>query len=264
MANYDLSTEYQTPSAHYYFTLLDLLSIGDLKVSQESLDIVVYLLNAGQKFVQNVPFIQVVWEDKIGEKDIVFRMAFEKYRNIHKELTSLTNALKTLRITMNEQDYDNHHTPMLRNLVRINNYMDQLSSTFLKVLKENESNKILGKKFYTFYTLNVLNTGDLVINEKPGTFINFFNEFYYIMDNFDMNQILLKNLGMIELLFQLIEDLSSGSLGKDLDYPVETLFSESKLYGKGEKVEAKDMVVRDICLKAIAILQFMCVENSHI
>ena len=186
MANYDLSTEYQTPSAHYYFTLLDLLSIGDLKVSQESLDIVVYLLNAGQKFVQNVPFIQVVWEDKIEEKDIIFRMAFEKYRNIHKELTSLTNALKTLRITLKDHE-SSSNSPMLRNLVRINSYIDQLSSSFFKVLDEKESNKILGKKFYTFYTLNVLNTGELVIDEKPGTFINFFNEFYYIMEHFDMN-----------------------------------------------------------------------------
>jgi hypothetical protein len=63
-----LSREVASPTTHYAFTLLDIMTMTDIEVSKQALDIIIELYDVRYQFMKQVPYLQVVNKDGIMDR----------------------------------------------------------------------------------------------------------------------------------------------------------------------------------------------------
>lgn len=130
-------------------------------------------------------------------------------------------------------------------------------------LTDIESDKTLAKRITSKFILNVCNIHEVNLKDKRGVFINMFNNFYFKLENFDLKQGLLRDLDFIPLLFDLLEYSMTDFSVKFNRFRMEATFPDYLIFGKFEHTSSSKRLSRDLCLKVLLILTFICLENDQ-
>lgn len=247
---YKLGAKFEQPSSHYSYLLLEMICTLDLKVAESALRILVAQYSFRTYFMRTVPYVQLVIKNDGMER------LHNNFMVVHNEIVQVMNRLG--KITLQSSNKDR----ILPGFDSINRSLTDLVRDLVVCLKEGEGDKLKARQLYVDGLFNVPNLKELNITPIPGYFINVFNHFFLDMNNYDLKQIILKNMGFIDVVFQLLDLVFKIELGvrqsEGLSAP---FFEDFVLSDACEELQRQQLVTREICIKCTTIL-FYCAFNN--
>lgn len=248
-----LSREVASPATHYAFTLLDIMTMTDLEVSKQALDIIIELYDVRYQFMKQVPYLQVVNKD--GVMDRILWNILSPSKKIFEE----ESKIKTIR------DPERNCFQICMIFREINDQLTEMINDVSITVSRTDASKNKAKGLVIKHMIQA----DLPRNEKEGQkgyFMNLFNEVLLNFDKMDLKQKIYRNLGFIDQLFRLLEYCA----GEYLDYPTNYQkpvsgqhFSNEILFGVDVRPERNAFLRNDIALKCVILLIFSTIKNSE-
>ena len=87
----ELSRKIASPPTHYTFTLIDMMTMNDLEISQLALEVLIQLYDVRFQFMKKVPYLQVVQSDNIMDSILL------KYLSAYKKIFEAESRINKIR-----------------------------------------------------------------------------------------------------------------------------------------------------------------------
>lgn len=247
---FNLGKDIAGDNSHYCYLMLELMKLGDMKISQEALEILINIFQMRRFFMGQIPYLQVIFQDGIIE---VLYTRYSKSYNI------INDAIKKIRKSSQQKSSMKEIGRLYED---INRNLNEIIKDSIFPITEVESSQLFAKKLQARYTLCVGNIEELTVNSRPGCFINMFNEYFIDLSHYDLKQVLMKNIGYIDTLFDLLETLNSVQLpNKSIGIGIDFFCEEYRLVEPDEKITDSLLLMRELGIKCILILSYCCFNN---
>lgn len=259
---YALGIDYQQIPDNYTYTLFDLLRIGDLKITELALSLLSDLYENKSSFMKNIGYLQVIpseHESNISKKLQSARLTFEKLSEC------ISEAEKTIfNIEKYSIDPFKYKDELFNSYQRVSKLLGDILHDVMIPISAMTALNMVAKKISAIYALNVTNFSDLKTTDQKGTFINFFNEFYFDMNYFDLRQKLLANLGFFSTIFHIIISLLEvfEEIPEGTGHIYQSNLNEELLKDKSnDAVTPLQLLMRDLSLQCLILLIYACINN---
>ena len=263
----DLSRKVASPSTHYTFTLVDLMSMDDLEISQQSLEVLIELYDVRYEFMKRIPYLQVVQDDQIMKSILLkFLSAYKSIFLAESKITKIRNPDKECEIVCEVfSEISNQLSKALRDIAEV---IKQEEAVYKKTKGLINKHGMVGIKPVNTPKTHVRRGGGLNRQDTTSSlYLNLFNEILLNFDKADLKQRLLMNLGFIDQIFRVLGYCNGAYFGRKIHEQrirKSPFFLNYILFEQGERIGTNSFLKYDLVLKCLIFLIFCSVKNSDL
>lgn len=247
---YTLGIQYQSPSNHMYYLLIELICSENIKLAENCLLFLNSLVLQRVRFLKDISKLQVVYSSSCLEH------LYQNFSTIHDNITRDLNRANRLQL----QEAATYQ--IIEQFENINNHLTKLISQFIIPLSKLDSNKLKARQLYVDGLFTVTNMKELEVELNDGFFLSIFGDIYIDLDYLDLKQSLLNNSGIIQVLYDLLDKLQTMEISINTNKKKYNFYLEDHiLFDTNEKYDSNQYLVREIGFKIIVMLTYCCLNN---